>query len=340
MTVKRPERPQRAIFREGPNAAEALALDLRMFGNLQRPGAFGLAFNVPRATIAFRPEPAENPWTGEPVPSSIIGDGIAVLDLRGPIEHRSSWYWDSFEDLTIAIEAALAHSEVRKVVLCIDSPGGVAAGMGETHNEIRRLQKGYGKEVVAYLNQMACSAAYHVASACAEIWMPAEGVAGSIGVILCTIDETVALEKAGVAVRYVTTGARKADLHPGAPVTDEVLKVAQAKVDLLGDMFFEAVGSARDLSPATVKGYQAAVFVGQEAVDAGLADGLASWSKFLSLVRATAPAKDPAAVALGRRGGLVGGRACAEKMTPKQRFARASKAGKASARKRREMARA
>lgn len=39
--------------------------------------------------------------------------------------------------------------------------------------------------------------------------------------------------------------------------------------------------------------------------------------------------KDPAAVALGRRGGLKGGKARAEKMTPEQRREAARKAAKA-----------
>lgn len=41
------------------------------------------------------------------------------------------------------------------------------------------------------------------------------------------------------------------------------------------------------------------------------------------------PAKDPAAVALGRRGGLKGGKARAEKMTPEERSASARRAAKA-----------
>ena len=39
--------------------------------------------------------------------------------------------------------------------------------------------------------------------------------------------------------------------------------------------------------------------------------------------------KDPAAVALGRRGGLKGGKARAEKMTPEQRSASARRAAEA-----------
>jgi hypothetical protein len=42
-----------------------------------------------------------------------------------------------------------------------------------------------------------------------------------------------------------------------------------------------------------------------------------------------APAKDPAAVALGRRGGLKGGKARAEKLTPEQRSEAARLAARA-----------
>jgi hypothetical protein len=42
-----------------------------------------------------------------------------------------------------------------------------------------------------------------------------------------------------------------------------------------------------------------------------------------------APEKDPAAVALGRKGGLVGGKARAESMTPRARSMVARKAAKA-----------
>lgn len=42
-----------------------------------------------------------------------------------------------------------------------------------------------------------------------------------------------------------------------------------------------------------------------------------------------APEKDPAAVALGRRGGLKGGKARAEKLTPEQRSEAARRAAQA-----------
>lgn len=306
---------RRAQFRAHAIPGEALAIDpggsgliasvLR--GAQPSPQAFGFFYDVP-GPLAFDPE--------------AIDDGIAILCVSGPIEHHEGWCCHSYEAIAREVECALDHPEVKALALKIDSPGGVAAGMGETHRALRRLQREYRKPIYAFADEMACSAAYHLASACAEIWTTPEGHLGSIGVILCAVDESAALDKAGVAVRYIVTGKRKADLHPGAPVTDEVIAVAQAKVDKLGRHFFRAVGRSRGdrgLNAEAAKQLQAGVFIGNDAVRVGLADGIASWDRFLSLVRDTikpqARAKDPAAVAMGSRGG----RARAEKMTPEER---------------------
>lgn len=213
-------------------------------------------------------------------------DGIAVLPVRGPLEHHPSWCWSSYDDIAAEVQAALACEQVKALVLRVDSPGGVAAGMGQAHRAIRRMQRETGKLVYAYVDEMACSAAFDVACACAEIWMPREAVVGSIGVILCTVDESEALEKAGVRVRYVVTGDRKADMHPGSVISDEVLEVAQSKVDELGRHFFARAAKARRTTPAAIEGLQAAVFQGQSAVDVGLADGVSDWPAFLGTLRA------------------------------------------------------
>lgn len=282
-------RPRRAQFRERPNPAEALAIDRSLFAGFgppnawhtMQPSALGMYFDVP-APMKFDT-------------SVIIDGGIAVLNLHGPIGHHSDWWWCNYEDLQKHIACALEHSEVRACVLKIDSPGGVAAGMQEAHKFIRRIQKDTDKGVYAFVDEQACSAAYHVASACCEVWGTQASLSGSVGVILCTVDETAALDKMGIKVRYVVTGKRKADLHPGEPVTDDVIRVAQEHIDAHGKMFFRAVGKARahaGLDAKRVESYQAAVFIGKDAVRAGLIDGVSSYGRFLSLLRANLDAKD------------------------------------------------
>lgn len=272
------KRHERQAFRGHVGHGEAFALDPQGSGLIARavrgeqpaPHAFGFFCEIP-PPLEYKPD--------------AVRDGLAVLDLRGPLEHHASWLWHSYSDLLAQAERAFADQQVELLVLRIDSPGGVCAGMGEAHKELRRLRALYDKPLLCYVDQMACSAAYCVASACDEIWTPNEAQLGSIGVILCTVDETGALEQAGVRVRYVVTGARKADLHPGSAVTDEVLRVAQSKVDYIGTLFFDAVAQSRGMSAPAVSALQANVFHGLEAVEIGLADEIASWNEFLDLAK-------------------------------------------------------
>lgn len=244
-----------------------------------RPGAFGLFFDCP-PTLGFL-----DPQTGQPREGALLDGGIAVLTITGPLEHQESWWWASYHAIRRELETALSWPGVEAVTMKLDTPGGVCAGMLACHRAIRELRAKYGKPVVAFVDELAASAGYGLASACDEIWLPPEGVVGSIGVILCTIDESKRLEKEGIAVRYVVTGNRKADMQPGARITDEVLAVAQEKVDELGALFFEAVGKSRGMKAEEVEVLEAAVFMGESAVAAGLADGVADWPAFLGTLR-------------------------------------------------------
>jgi hypothetical protein len=269
-TTPRPR--DRRPFREG-TAAEALALDPGGAGLIARsirtgqPLSMDMCFEVP-----------------PPVSHYLEDDGIAVLCVSGPLEHHTSWLWNSYEDILACAKEALAMFP-RAFTLKIDSPGGVCAGLGETRKELRRMVDEAGIPFFAFANEMACSAAFDLASAADEIGVPEAGQLGSIGVILPLVDESKRLEKEGVSVRYVTSGARKADGHPGTPVTDEVVAVAQAKVDHLAQLFFGGVAISRDMSPKAVEALQAAVFSGFDAKRAGLADVVCGWPEFLGYIR-------------------------------------------------------
>jgi signal peptide peptidase SppA len=279
-------KPKRAQFRRSPTT-EALALDpggsglisAALSGRQPSPQAFGFWADIP-GPLEFDPEAMQ--------------DGIAILCISGPIEHHDAGWWHSYEAIAREIRFASENTGMRAGVLKIDSPGGVAAGMGETHRAIVRIQQETKKPWYCYADEMACSAAYNIGSACKEVWTTPEGHVGSVGVILCTVDSTAADEKMGYKIRYLVTGERKADLHPGQPVTDDVVEVAQSKVDKLGRHFFRSV--ARDRAhagldtPEKVRALQAGVFVGNDAVRVGLADGVASWDRFLALIKRAASA--------------------------------------------------
>ena len=86
----------------------------------------------------------------------------------------------------------------------------------------------------------------------------------------------------GVRVAVLTTGARKADGNPAAPITDASLASLQGMIDRLGAQFFALVAEARPVSAEEVQALEAACLMGQDAVDAGLADEVISRSALLA----------------------------------------------------------
>lgn len=244
------------VFRDGKTGA--LMLAKKAFG-------FGFEFSAAADTVDI--------------------DGIAVVTVQGPLEHHEGFFWDSYESICERVGKALKSDETRAVVMRIDSPGGDASGTLEAHKRLRAMSAKAGKPLYAYADEAALSAAYALASAAEEIWGPPTCEIGSIGVIAGLVDRTKANAKDGIRVQLLTTGERKADTHPDRELTDDIVAAMQARVDKVGEAFFGVVAEARGMSPKAVRALQAGVFTGQDAIDAGIADGVASWEDFLAVVR-------------------------------------------------------
>jgi ClpP class serine protease len=152
------------------------------------------------------------------------------------------------------------------------------------HRRIRTLRKKYDVPLYAYANECAASAAYAIASACDEIWLPDTGVVGSIGVIATLFDRTAMNRKMGLNIELVTSGDEKADGHADRPITDDIRSRMLDRVMHLARIFWAGVAKARGTTPAAVQALQAGVFYGQDAIDAGIADGVAGWNRFLRTI--------------------------------------------------------
>lgn len=249
-------------------------------------------------------------------------DGVAIVTINGPLEHHATAWWDSYEAIVQRVEDAMCGEDLAKihfarnfwrdpnnfepvdtrparaVILRIDSPGGEAAGSMWCHRKLRALRDAYGCPLYAYADEMACSAAYAIASAADEIWTPDTGQVGSIGVIATLFDRTEANARAGLNIELVTSGALKADNHADRPLEPEVVARMQEKVDALAKIFWKCVAKARsrvldvDVSPDDIKALEAGVFLGADAVKVGIADGVASWDVFLKHVTESLDALD------------------------------------------------
>lgn len=203
--------------------------------------------------------------------------GIAVIPVRGVLFYRGSWWGSSYEAIRRRFREAVADPSVKAIVLDIDSPGGEASGVFDLTDEIFEARE--EKPIYAVANEAAYSAAYAIASAAKEVYLPRTGGMGSIGVIAVHVDQSGFDEKLGFKYTAVYAGKHKNDFSPHEPLSEEAVSILQREIDEVYDLFIETVARNRGLKASAVRGMEAGIFMGERAVKEGLADGVRSWDQ-------------------------------------------------------------
>jgi ClpP class serine protease len=207
--------------------------------------------------------------------------GVSIVGIRGPLVNRIDPFFDSYEAIKSRIAAAMEDTP-RGVVLSLDSPGGVVAGMFEAVREIRDMAAKANVPLYAFVENQATSAAFALACACGFIAMPAAASVGSIGVIDALIDTTDAQKAAGIRIQLIKSGNRKTD-GSGSP-TDDAIVATKGRVNAVAEIFFNLVAASRGLPVEEVRALDADTFVGAEAVGRKLADQVMTLDELLAAV--------------------------------------------------------
>ena len=243
-------------------------------------------------------DPADQPTATLPARASLFGDdltnrqarnggqpfavvdGIAVIEIAGTLVHRGAWIGQSsgltsYEGIAAQLQAALSDPAIRGIALDIDSFGGEVAGAFDLADRIRAARQ--VKPVQAFVADHALSAAYALASQADRIILPRTGAVGSIGVVAMHSDMSGALDQKGIAVTLIHAGARKVDANPYQPLPEAVRDRIAGELEHLRQLFAETVAEGRGRRLATLQALatEAAVFRGEAAVFAGLADEVA-----------------------------------------------------------------
>ena len=141
-----------------------------------------------------------------------VVNGIAVLPVTGTLVHRLGGMrpfsgMTGYDGIVACLQQAMADSQVRGILLDIDSPGGQAAGAFDCADMIYRLRQ--QKPVWALCNDTACSAAMLLASACSRRLVTQTSRIGSIGVMMSHVSYAGHLAQAGVDITLIYSGAHK-----------------------------------------------------------------------------------------------------------------------------------
>lgn len=250
--------------------------------------------------VGWAPPPAAQ------APAAQQAQGVAVVPLTGVLTPQGSFLSFLFGgspggllSFREQLDAAVASSDVSAILLDVDSPGGLVDQVPETAAAVRDAAQ--VKPVVAVADTKMMSGAYWIASQASEVVVTPSGQAGSIGVYRVHTDLSGAEDQAGVKVTYVSAGKYKTEGNPDEPLGQTAKRAWQQAVDDIFGQFVDDVARGRGTTAKAVEqGFGEGRALGaQRAVDAGLADRVASYDDVLSgmLGVAPEPAAAPAAAA-------------------------------------------
>ena len=122
---------------------------------------------------------------------------------------------------------------------------------------------------------MAASGGYWLACAGDEIWVDPSSILGSIGVIFSSFGFDQIMARQGIERRVVTAGKSKSLADPFLPQRPEDIDRLRAIQAPIHEAFIAHVKARRGARLADADLFNADVWVGAQAVEMGLADGVA-----------------------------------------------------------------
>ncbi len=198
---------------------------------------------------------------------------VPVIRLSGTIGAGARGLND--ESLAPLIDKAFRMKPVA-VALQINSPGGSAVQSSLIAARIRRLADEKKVPVHAFVEDVAASGGYWLATAADDIWVDASSLVGSIGVIFASFGFPDLMARQGVERRVVTAGKSKSFADPFLPQKPEDVDRLKALQAPIHQAFIAQVRQTRGARlDAGADLFNADIWVGQQAVDLGLADGVA-----------------------------------------------------------------
>ena len=184
------------------------------------------------------------------------------------------------------LDKIVKSSEVKAVVLHINSPGGTTAGSEALFAAIRRVAA--DKPVVAVLGTVAASGGYIAALASDHIVARGNTLTGSIGVIFQWAEVSELLDKVGVKMEEVKSGPLKAEPSPFKKMPEEARALTEAMVRDSYDWFVGLVAERRPFGEARARELSdGRVYTGRQALDAKLVDAIGGERTALAWLRET-----------------------------------------------------
>lgn len=217
-------------------------------------------------------------------------DGAAIIPVIGPIFRYANVFTEisgavSIQTLATDLNSALNNPAIKGIILEMDSPGGMVAGVSEFAAMVRHGTT--KKPITAYVSNWAASAGYWITAAASEIVIADTAMLGSIGTVMRA---NINADKNTVEIVSSQSPNKRLDAN-----TEAGRMQLQAQVDSLAAVFVESVAAYRGVtSDKVLSDYgRGGILVGTDAVKAGLADRLGSLESIIKQFSSASGEQNP-----------------------------------------------
>lgn len=201
-------------------------------------------------------------------------DVINILNLEGVIGAVNFKQGLTLSHLNKYLEQAFEGSNVKAVILNINSPGGSPVQSELIAKRISQLSKSSSIPVISVVEDIAASGGYWIACAAPEIIVADNSIVGSLGVRFSGFGFNKAIDRLGIDRRVYTKGGNKALLDSFLPEKKEDIDIILKVQEDIYSNFKNHVNQSREgkLKFEGDEAFTGAIWSGKEAVENGLAD--------------------------------------------------------------------
>lgn len=222
---------------------------------------------------------------------------IAIIAIDGGIVKGASGF-DYLEGSTAgsatvvsAIRSARQNSDIRAIVVRLNTPGGDAIASDLIWAELSEARK--SKPVIVSMSDVCASGGYYIASASDEVFLQPTTITGSIGVFSGKANVAGLYSKLGLHTESIVRGKHANMLSMTQPFTDEERAIVRRHVMDMNSRFTSVVADGRKLSVDSVTAVaQGRTWSGERALALGLADTTGSILDAVELARQKANIPD------------------------------------------------
>lgn len=210
---------------------------------------------------------------------------ISIIRLSGVIGAKVGMKSGlTLESLNEVIEDAFRQKRLAAVCIIINSPGGSPVQSEFISSRIRMLSDEKNIPVYAFIEDIAASGGYWLATIGDEIYASKNSIIGSIGVISSGFGFKDAIEKLGIERRVYTSGKSKSILDPFSDEKKEDIEIVKKLQKQIHDNFIEHVKKRRrgKLTQSDDILFNGEFWTGQTAVDFGLIDDIGDVYSFIN----------------------------------------------------------